>query len=330
MYKLYVLLAIFTFQASAISAVHAADNDVAEGKSAAVMSVAPPVKGVTLQHEGSLYWLQFDTDADTLWPMLRDFWASEGISLSKEEPQLGFIETEWSKDLMLEKLMSVFLSDQAPTRRERFRLRVERLPDAKGTKVFINHSAYGILFDEEAVYTGYLPASPELELEMLSRLALFSAAENGEKASEQARQKASSYASSAIEAKRIDDMHYQIQMPGSVDFVRKNLIKALDRMNMTVSSEGDVISAQMAGATLVNDVDEDAEWGIDDSSDLEEEGFAGFESDKTAEIVSIYLLRLEADGANVKIGISNHADNTEKAGGLNKFSKALARTLREK
>ncbi|MBE9567583.1 MAG: outer membrane protein assembly factor BamC [Proteobacteria bacterium] len=322
MYKLYALLALFIFQASAIAA-----TDVAVDKEGASrsMTVAPAVNGVTLQSEGSLYWLQFDADADTLWPMLRDFWANEGIGLNQEEPQLGFIETDWSKDLVVEKYLSIILSDQAPTRRERFRLRVERSPEGKGTKVFINHSAYGILFDEEAVYSGYLPASPELELEMLSRLALYSGAGKG-----QVQQAVSSFASTSMEAERIDDLHYEIKIPGSMDFVRKNLIKALDRMNMTVSSQGEAISAQMAGAEIVNDVDENAGWDIDDNSDLEEEAFADFQSKKTADTISTYLLELKAKGSSVIIGITNHADNMEKAGGLNKFSKALARTLREK
>jgi len=35
--------------------------------------VAPAVDGVELRSEGSLYWLQFNKDADALWPVLKNF-----------------------------------------------------------------------------------------------------------------------------------------------------------------------------------------------------------------------------------------------------------------
>ena len=179
--------------------------------------VAPAVNGVELQSEGSLYWLQFTKDADALWPMLKNFWSNEGITLKKENPVLGFMETDWTKDLLVERVLSILLSDQAPKRRERFRLRVERLPDNKGTRVFINHSAYGILFDEEATYTGYLPPSPQLEIEMLSRLARYSGASD-----EQADQMVSSFSVHELKAEMINADRYNISVPGSLDFVRKN------------------------------------------------------------------------------------------------------------
>jgi len=289
--------------------------------------VAPVVDGVELRSEGSLYWLQFDKDADTLWPILKNFWSNEGITLKKEQPALGYMETDWTKDLLVERLLSVLLSDQAPQRKERFRLRVERLPDNQGTRVFINHSAYGIMFDEEAVYTGYLPASPALEIEMLSRLALYSGASE-----EQADQMVSSFSVHELKAERINADLYEISVPGSMDFVRKKLIRVLDRMDAQVDTQtaGKLVADFAKQPELIDD---NAGWDIDDSSDLEESGFGDYiptNSDKNKADKLAYLFDLREDKSSVVIRIRSAPDNTDKGMGLTRFSQTIAKKLQVK
>ncbi len=289
--------------------------------------VAPAVDGVTLRSEGSLYWLQFDKDAGALWPMLKNFWSNEGITLKKEEPLLGYMETDWSKDLPTERLLSILLSDQAPERRERFRLRVERLPDGQGTRVFINHSAYGIMIDEEAVYTGYLPASPQLEIEMLSRLALYSGA-----SAEQADQMVSAFTVAELKAERITADRYDIDMPGSLDFVRNKLIRVLDRMDAEVVTE----SAHRLIAIFSKTpelIDENAGWDIDDSSDLEETGFGDYIQSASAtnqQEKLAYEFDLSEKNARVIISVSSAPDNSDKGFGLSQFSQTIAKKLQSK
>ncbi len=285
--------------------------------------VAATVSGVELQSEGSLYWLQFDKDADALWPMLKDFWSNEGITLKKEKTALGFMETDWTKDLLVERFLSVILSDQAPERRERFRLRVERLPDNHGTRVFINHSAYGILFDEEAVYTGYLAASPQLEIEMLSRLALYSGA-----SADQADQMVSSFSVRELKAKQINDNQYDIDIPGSLDFVHRKLIRVLDRMDAEVD-------AKTAGKFVVTFnkapelFDENAGWDIDDDSDLEESGFTDYSSKNSKQATNlVYQFDLVDTKSSVVVSISATSDN--KGVDLRQFSQTIAKKLQAK
>jgi NlpB/DapX lipoprotein len=286
--------------------------------------VLPKLDGVSLQSEGSLYWLQFDEDADSLWSTLVDFWANEGITLKKEQPQLGYMETEWTKDLLVDRFLSVLLSDQAPERRERFRLRVERLPDNSGARVFINHSAYGILFDEEAVYTGYLPASSELELEMLSRLALYSGADQSK-----ITQAVSSFAVADLQAEKINDNLYEIRVPGSVDFVQKKLLRALDRMNADTSTKADAVVATFNEKPVLG-VSDDAHWGIDDSSDLEETGFPDQDVDDGKPAHIVYQMTLSKDKASAVVAVSAQPGNSDDGNGLFKFSRALARDLQGK
>ncbi len=287
--------------------------------------VLPALDGVSLQSEGSLYWLQFDADADTLWPKLKDFWANEGIALEKEQPQLGYIETEWSKDLLVDKLLSILLSDQAPERRERFRLRVERLPDHKGTRVFINHSAYGILFDEEAVYTGYLPASPELELEMLSRLALYSGADQST-----IKQSVSAFAVAKLQAEKVSDTQYQIQLPGSKTFVHKKLLRVLDRMNADVSIKADDSVVATFNKAPDLGVSDDEEWEIDDNSDLEASGFPDRLVNDDEPLHIVYLLTLDEGKASTVVNVRSQPGNSDDGDGLAGFSRSLARNLQAK
>lgn len=325
MCKLHILfLVLVTFNSIAYGgqAAHANEDNT--------LHISPEINGVSLESEGSLYWLHFDADADSLWPMLKDFWATEDIALKSEQPLLGFMETEWIKNMETNALLTILLSDQAPVRRERFRIRVERLPGDKGTRVFINHSGYGILLKDEAVYTGYLPTSPELEIEMLSRLALYSGAE-----AEQASQIISSFSTAPSQVKQISKDQYEISIPGSVEFVRKKLVRALDRMDMDIKTEtNETIIVKVTNNSKLEGADDPADWDIDDDSDLEEQGFSDYIS-KTAGKNSkpdniIYLLGLIADESRVTISINSHADNTGNGMGLTRFSQSLARNLQAK
>ncbi|GMR01284.1 MAG: hypothetical protein BMS9Abin19_0653 [Gammaproteobacteria bacterium] len=297
----------------------------AQAASAEEQKVLPEVDGVSLRSEGSLYWLQYDEDVASLWPKLKDFWANEGIGLNKEQPQLGFMETEWTKDLVVDKLLSILLSDQAPVRRERFRLRVERLPEDNGTRVFINHSAYGILFDEEAVYTGYLPASPELELEMLSRLALYSGADQST-----IKQSVSAFAVAKLQAEEISDTQYRIQIPGSKTFVHKKLLRVLDRMNAdaSIKADGSVVATFNKAPDL--GISDDEEWGIDDNSDLEATGFSDRVVNDDGPLHIVYLLTLDEEKASTVVSISSQPGNSDGGDGLAGFSRSVARNLQGK
>jgi len=321
MYKTVILSLILIGNSNMLHA----EQDVATA--AGTQQVARTVDGVELQSEGSLYWLRFDKDADALWPMLKNFWSNEGITLKKEEPLLGYMETDWTEDLLVERFLSILLSDQAPKRNERFRLRVERLPDDGGTRVFINHSAYGILYDEEAVYTGYLPASPQLEIEMLSRLALYSGARD-----EQADQMVSTFSVRELKAERINADRYDIRVAGSMDFVRRKLIRVLDRMDARVDDEtvGKLVAVFNRTPEFV---DENAGWDIDDNSDLEESGFGDYQAsifgrDQPEKLA--YLFDLAEKKTSIVISISSAPDNTDEGTGLSRFSQTIAKKLQAK
>jgi len=300
--------------------------------------VLPATEGVRLESDNNLYWLYFDKDANTLWPLFIQFWEKEGITVKNANPELGFMQTDWINDpsnrSLEEKANSIILSDQAPEFRSRFRLRIERLPNNEGSRVFMHHSSYGILFDEEAVYTGYLHASPELEIEMLSRLALFSGAEKT-----QIKRFTSTYAPVKLQANAIENNQFEIMMSGSLSFVSQKLTQALDRLNVDFETkrDGTVLANSTDPAKLVdkNIAKEEKEWGIDDSSDLEEEGFdydpentPGNKS--TTPVPDVYAIRLIKQKSVTAIHIRRHREgniNKNRFAKLKTFSQALARHL---
>ncbi len=147
--------------------------------------VARAPEGVQLEREGDRRWLVSEQPAEQLWPRVRAFWVDNGFPLSRDEPNIGVLETEWLEnradipDGPIRAVMRRFLdfAYAAPTR-DRFRVRLERV--AEGTEIYLTH--YGV---EERVVSPNggraatattttvwqsRPRDPELEAEMLVRL----------------------------------------------------------------------------------------------------------------------------------------------------------------
>jgi len=292
--------------------------------------VLPATQGVKLESDSSLYWLHFDKDADAVWSILKKFWEKEGIEIDKENMQLGYMQTKWVEDPSSDKFRSFLLSDKAPEYRERFRLRIERLQNNAGSRVYIYHSSYGILLDEEAVYTGYLPPSPELEIEMLTRLALFSGVSKT-----QLKQPVSTYIPVKLQAAAIENNQFEILMPGSLEFVSKKLNSALERLNLKFEEKSGgtlvVSNENYVDLTDKNIEQERKEWSIDDSSDLEEDGFDyDPEKDKPQKQVDQYAINLTQNKSAVTIRLHHFTKNDLSKSDyleLKKFSQAVARNL---
>ena len=58
-------------------------------------AVLPEFLDVRVRREGPTSWLEVDTDPVTLWPLMRKFWQEQEYVIGKDEPTLGYIETEW-------------------------------------------------------------------------------------------------------------------------------------------------------------------------------------------------------------------------------------------
>ncbi len=144
--------------------------------------------GMRIQRSDDRRWLVVDQSAEVLWPRVKEFWLGNGFPLSRDDPRIGIMETDWLEnrasipDGPIRAVLSRFLdfAYSAPTR-DKFRVRLERVED--GTEIFLTH--FGV---EEMVITPSgratttqtsvtrwqsRPREPELEAEMLSRLMVY-------------------------------------------------------------------------------------------------------------------------------------------------------------
>ncbi|TVP89928.1 MAG: outer membrane protein assembly factor BamC [Thioalkalivibrio sp.] len=142
--------------------------------------ILPDSPDVQLRRDGQVRWLHVDAVPEALWPRLRQFWREQNLTLARDEPEVGIMETEWAEDragiplggtrgLLRRALGTVY---DAGTR-DRYRLRVERSNGA--TEIFISHRGAVERADAEGQGARWFMADPdpELEAEMLNRLTVF-------------------------------------------------------------------------------------------------------------------------------------------------------------
>ncbi|MBV8035161.1 outer membrane protein assembly factor BamC [Roseateles sp.] len=165
--------------ASALSAVKPANSTNAQSLVAG--SVAANMAGeVRLERSGTDRWLHTSATPEQLWPQLRSFWQERGLEVTKEQPEIGVMETNWAEnraklpqDFVRSTIGKVFDGLYSTGERDMYRTRIER--GASGTDIFISHRGM------QEVYTSQgrdstawqpRPADHYLEAEMLSRLML--------------------------------------------------------------------------------------------------------------------------------------------------------------
>ena len=151
----------------------------AAAPAAAVAVVAPSAVGeMRIERQGNTRWLVTNLPPETVYPLLRSFWAERGFSLVEDNAQTGVMETAWAEnraklpqDFVRATIGRVFENAYSTGERDRFRSRVERTPG--GSEIFISHKGVVEVFispQKDATMWQVRPSDPELEAEMLSRL----------------------------------------------------------------------------------------------------------------------------------------------------------------
>ncbi len=144
-------------------------------------TVLPRIPDMHVARDGSQRWLVVSNETpEQLWPLLREFWQANGFLINVDQPQLGIMQTGWAEDraklpgemggLSLQRVIGPLYSTGT---RDRFRTRLERTPDGKGTEVYISHQGLQEVYtDPEHVTLAWQPRPPDpgLEAEFLRRL----------------------------------------------------------------------------------------------------------------------------------------------------------------
>ncbi|HBN73271.1 MAG TPA: hypothetical protein DD376_00520 [Sutterella sp.] len=144
-------------------------------------NVLPQTVTAKVIRDGQTRYVHVTASADRVWPVLQDFWPSVGLEVKTQNAQTGVMQTEWAenkanlpKDIIRATLGKVFDFVYDTGLRDQFRARMERNDDGS-TDIYITHKQMvEVLAGKDADSTIWQPgpSDPQLEAEMLSRLAL--------------------------------------------------------------------------------------------------------------------------------------------------------------
>jgi outer membrane protein assembly factor BamC len=137
--------------------------------------------GVHIEHDGAQRWLVVKATPEQVWPVLKEFWTSNGFELKVDNPQIGLMETEWTENRasipqdFLKRVLSTVVDNlfSSPLR-DKFRTRVERGTVSGTTEIFITHRGMEEVVSKDYTGTSWQtrPEDPEMENEYLKKLAL--------------------------------------------------------------------------------------------------------------------------------------------------------------
>jgi len=194
--------------------------------------ITPKFDGVrTVTYAGNS-WIEIDNDVDHVWPRLVEFWETEGLPLAQVRPLLGFMETRWAEPLSGEDdgfFDSMFQSSSVD-QRDKFRVRVERFDHDAKTRLYIAHTRIERRFksDDENEYIWVtLPSDIEAEREIILRMAIFAGLPR-----EKTEVLLDNYRPYSSLVETDSSNATSLTMKGSLDFVWRRAVRALDRMSM--------------------------------------------------------------------------------------------------
>jgi outer membrane protein assembly factor BamC len=194
--------------------------------------ITPKFDGVRVVNYAGNSWIEVDNNVEYVWPRVIEFWETEGVNLIQIRPLLGFMETEWTERLGGEKgFFRTFFQKFEPDQKDKFRVRVERFDHDNKTRLYISHSRIERIIrgGEDEPETAWVsrPSDLEAEREIISRMALFAG-----KSREHTLQLLENYRpySSLVKIDRTNTT--ALMMTGSMDFVWRRSMRALDRLAM--------------------------------------------------------------------------------------------------
>jgi outer membrane protein assembly factor BamC len=153
-------------------------------RSSSTNEVLPSSDAVQIARDGNTRYLIVRETPEKLWPVLRDFWQENGFLLKIEMPDAGVMETDWAENRAkipqdpIRNVLGKYLDQiYSSGERDKFRTRVERLPDGRGSEIYISHRGMVEQIVNSRQGTGWdgtvwqpAPPNPELEAEFLKRL----------------------------------------------------------------------------------------------------------------------------------------------------------------
>jgi outer membrane protein assembly factor BamC len=232
------------------------------------MPVLPEFDKLRIERAGTQRWLVVDEPPEKLWQVVKDFWQENGFLVKLEVPEAGVMETDWAENRAnipqggVRYILGTFLDQLYSTsERDKFRTRLDRIADGKGTEVYISHRGMQEVLREQQANapggTAWQPRPPdaELEAEFLRRLMVRLGAHE-----EKARALMSGGAQTPqAELKKLGDGNDTLQLAEPFDRAWRRVGLALDRVGFTVEDRD-----RQKGLYFVRYADPESEMALKD------------------------------------------------------------------
>ena len=213
----------------------------------ATPAVLPEVDRMKIERDGTQRWLVVQEAPEKVWPLVKDFWQQAGFLIKLEMPEAGVMETDWAESRAkvqegaVRELLGKLLDQVYSTsERDKYRTRLDRTPDGKGTEIYISHRGMQEVYtttprdpaSSAPGQTAWQPraSDPELEAEFLRRLMVRLGAPD-EKAKQLA---AAAQPQLRAEIVKSDDGAERLQVHEPFDRAWRRVGLALDRVGFTV------------------------------------------------------------------------------------------------
>ncbi len=287
-------------------------------------AVMPEQATVQVRRDGDQQWLLVQGTPEQVWPRMKEFWLQEGFLISKEDPRLGILETDWAenradipqgpiRNLIGKAIDSVYSS----ATRDKFRVRLEQ-EEAGLSEIFLTHRGVEEVVkgsqDDNTVVWQSRPSDPELEAEMLKRMMVFLGIEEQKAQSMLARR-----VEKQVRAELISDNS------GSMLLVREDFSRAWRRTGVALDRIGFAVEDRNRtdGVYYVryNDpLGEQNESGI-----LNKLAFWSSDDDEDA---TAYHIKLFADGPVTRVIVNNSKDERDSTSTAKRILTLLEEQLR--
>ena len=294
--------------------------------------LTPKFDGVRMVSYAGESWIEIDNNVEKVWPRLLEFWEQEGFEMVQVRPLLGFMETDWTEPLAGDQgyFSSIFQKFQ-PDVKDKFRVRVERFDDDKKTRLYVAHTRIervvrGEYGDE--FYWKTQPSNLEVEREILSRMAVFAGLDDA-----QSLALLENYRPYASLIKIDSTNTTALTMKGSMDFVWRRSMRALDRMRMQDIHEHKDSSTISFSVGKLSEEDLAIETEEDDlaKSSWLMQLFTGSEDDEklASEKKRQYRLEFSDLGGRIQIVVKDAGNSQQADDDGDVYSTALAEQLRD-
>ena len=293
--------------------------------------LTPKFDGVRMVSYAGNSWIEIDNNVEKVWPRLLEFWEQEGFEMVQVMPLLGFMETDWTERLGGDAgYFSSLFQKFEPDAKDKFRVRVERFDNDTKTRLYVAHTRIervvrGEYGDE--FYWKTLPSNLEAEREIISRMAVFAGLDDT-----QSLALLENYRPYASLIKIDSTNTTALTMKGSMDFVWRRSVRALDRMRMQDIHEHKDISTinfsvgKLSDEALEIETDDDdlakTSWLMQLFSSSDDKALA-------SDIKRQYRLEFSDLGGLVQIEVKDARNSQQTDDDGDVYSSALTEQLRD-